>query len=282
MSLTSSVLGAVGLVVGLYVAVPQILPTTSSIGAFLTGHPETSSTAQAPVSASPAPTPVAAPTTTKTQPTLETLNLVGPGRSCPDPNPSDFKLPDVEICVTMWCQSMTFDLDGKPQTDQTQVKLKASVFNKTTHSLDISISKTSAMRLLVTQSGLPGNWKPPQKTAAAGDSPVLVEWAGSGSKQNYWAMPPNVYADSYPTPAGAYTGFYTQWDPPLLESGQGYYRPRPDVLDPANEDGNLVFQLPVGSYVYGLAVVDKADPSKVIGVTPFSEWKDREVSPGSF
>lgn len=166
--------------------------------------------------------------------------------------------------------------------DQTQIKLKASVFNKTTGPLDISITGTSAMRLLVAQRDLPESWRPPEKTVAAGDTPVLVEWSGSGSKQNYWALPPNVFADSYATPAGAATGFYTQWDPPILESGEGYYGPRAEPFDPFNADGNLVFQLPVGSVVTGLAVVDKTDPTKIIAVTPFSEWKDREVPPYTF
>jgi hypothetical protein len=274
---------------GSIAALLAVLATTNQLFGWPPSAPQIAESirgsSESPSAAAPAtmtPSPTATPTPTKTQPALETLNVADSGRSCPSPNPSDFKLPDVEICVTMWCQSVTFELDGTPQKDQTQIKLKASVFNKTTRPLDISISKASAMRLLVAEKRLPGSWKPPQKTAAAGDRPVLVEWSGSGSKQNYWALPPNVYADSYPTPAGWYTGFYTQWDPPILQSGQGYYRPRPEVLNPAYEDGNLVFQLPVGSQVYGLAVVDKTDPTKIIGVTPFSEWKDREVSPNSF
>jgi hypothetical protein len=233
-------------------------------------------------SLSPSPSAIPSATPTITQPAPEVLNVASSGRTCPNPNPSDFKLPDVEVCVTMWCQSRTYERDGTPQMDQTQIKLKASVFNKTTGPLDISITGTSAMRLLVAQRNLPESWRPPEKTVAAGDTPVLVEWSGSGSKQNYWALPPNVFADSYATPAGAATGFYTQWDPPILESGEGYYRPRAEPFDPFNADGNLVFQLPVGSVVTGLAVVDKTDPTKIIAVTPFSEWKDREVPPYTF
>lgn len=182
----------------------------------------------------------------------------------------------------MWCQSVTYELDGTPQKNQTQIKMKAKISNNSPEPLDISIGGVAAMRLLVSESHLPGSWSPPPKTAAAGDQPILVEWSGSGSKQNYWALPPNVYADSYPTAANVYTGFYTHWEPPVLGPGESFYKPRPEVLDSANQEGNLVFQIPVGSEVYGLAVVDKADPTKVIGVSPYSEWMDRQVSPGYF
>ncbi len=257
-------------------SIPKALETLGQSGQ----SPSAAPSATVPEPPSPSATPSATPTIT--QPAPEVLHVASAGRACPNPNPSDFKLPDVEVCVTMWCQSLTYERDGRRQEDQTQIKLKASVFNKTTQPLDISITNASAMRLLVSQKDLPGSWRPPEKTVAAGDSAVLVEWSGTGSKQNYWALPPNVFADSYPTPAGVVTGFYTQWDPPILESGEGYYRPRAEPFDPFYADGNLVFQLPVGSVVTGLAVVDKTDPTKIIAVTPFSEWKDREVPPYTF
>lgn len=239
----------------------------------------TGSTSISPPSATP--TPSSSPTPTPTQ-TLETFQVAGMGQSCPVPNPSDFVLPDVEICVVMWCEGVTYELDGTPQTNQRQIKLKARIVNNSNTPVDISISKASAMRLLVSESRLPGSWKPPQKTLAAGDRPILVEWSGSGSKQKYWALPPNVYADSYLTPANVYTGFFTKWEPPILGSGESYYRPLSKDFDPAYSDGNLVFQVPVGSQIYGLAVVDKSAPSRVVGVSPYSDWKDRKVSPATF
>lgn len=214
--------------------------------------------------------------------TQESFKVAGNGHYCPPSNPSDFKLPDVEICVVMWCQSATFELDGTPQKNQTQIKIKARIVNNSTMPMDISIGNASAMRLLVSESNLPRSWSPPPLTAAAGDQPILVEWSGSGSKQNYWALPPNVYADSYPMAGGVVTGFYTQWDPPILGPGESFYKPRPQVLDPQNTEGNLVFQIPVGSEVYGLAVVDKSNPTKLFGVSPYSDWKDRMVSPSYF
>lgn len=264
------VLGAVGFWADmLQISGPSTTPTIGGASATSIAQPAESVTAPA---STPSPTPQ----------TPETFKVVGRSHACPPSNPSDFVLPDVEICVVMWCQSGTYELDGTPQRDQTQIKMKVRVTNNSTDPMDISISNASAIRLLVSHSHLPESWRPPPKTVAAGDKPILIEWAGSGSRQNYWGLPPNVFADSYSTPANVATGFYTQWEPPLLGPGESFYRPRPDVLDPQLTEGNLVFQIPVGSEIYGLAVVAKTEPTRVIGVSPYSDWKDRQVSPGYF
>lgn len=257
------------------------------VGAMNPAPPPATATQQAtsvPVVTEPSPvttSPVAVPSPTPKE-TLEGFPVNTNGHVCPIPNPSDFRLPDVEICVVMWCQVRSYELNGQPQMDQTQFKMKVKVENNSSSIRDISISNPSAMRLLVSQRGLPESWRPPRKTDAANDQPVLVEWSGSGSKQYYWALPPNVYADSDPTQSGVVTGFYTHWDPPILGPGESFYRPKPDDLDPRFSEGNLVFQVPLDAVVYGLAIVDKTNPEQVIGVTPYGDWKDRMVSPGSF
>lgn len=203
---------------------------------------------------------------------------------CPPPDPTDRQLPEVDICVVYWCKADVYDPEtGELLADQLQIKLRPRLINNSSEPVRIEIASPSAMRLLVQGKDLDERWRPPVKTSAAGDTPILVEWHGA----QYWAVPPNVPGDAQLTPYGFWDGFVTVWDGFMLEPGGSYFKPltyqsngRP------RREGNLVFQLPTdddGSVrLAGLAVVDVsgAEP-RVIQVANADDWPP-VVHPDSF
>ena len=158
--------------------------------------------------------------------------------------------------------------------------------NYGTDELNISIEKPSPIRLVVNSGALPGGWNPPPATAEAGDAVVPVFWSG----HQYWAVPPNVNGDAYPTPSGYYTGLATSWHAETIQKGSSYFAPLED--DPRylpekrpKQDGDLVFQVPLDANgavpVIGLAYVSTADPMVIINLVPFEYWP-KPSDPSSF
>ncbi|WP_141751423.1 hypothetical protein [Rhodococcus sp. 1139] len=211
---------------------------------------------------------------------MENPQVTNPMHLCDKPNPSDVALPDVEICVTHWCQATFRREDGEVDEGQVQIKLRARIINNSNVPLDLSISNSSAMRLLVRSQSLPEGWTPPPLTAGSRDLPVLVNWEGG----KYWAIPPNVPGDARPVGDGTdFDGFVTSWDAGIIQPGESYYRKlRYSAPNVPIQEGNLVFQVPMGDELIGLAILEKGDPTKVLGVLPKKEWPEKGVSPGSF
>lgn len=231
----------------------------------------------------PSPATATSPTPEATPTPDPPSRLISAGEPCLPPDPTDRILPEVEICVVYWCQGDVFLENGARVFDQRQIKVKPRLINNSTRAIRIAIDEPSALRLLVRGRDLGSHWSPPRKTAAAGDAPVLVTWQGA----QYWAIPPNVPRDAYPTPAGVYTGFATAWDGEALAPGEAYFRPvrtRPDggVI----REGVLVFQVPLlnpaGMDVGGLALIDfgGAEP-EVLAVAGVDDWPE-PTAPGLF
>jgi hypothetical protein len=162
---------------------------------------------------------------------------VAQGDSCPLQDPSDPVRPEATVTVEFWCKGDVFDVDGNPVVDQTQIKLKPSIVNKSpTKTFDISLRVPSSLRLLVRGQQVTQRWSPPPLTRAAGDSVRMVKWGD----QNFYGIPPNqpgdvqrlkripveysVIANGLVALAG-YTGFATAWDGDALPPGTNYYRP---------------------------------------------------------
>lgn len=211
---------------------------------------------------------------------VESPQVTNPMHLCDTPNPSDVALPDIEICVTHWCQAIFRREDGEIDESQVQIKLRARIINNSDLPIDLSISNSSAMRLLVRSQSLPAGWTPPPLTAGSRDLPVLVNWEGG----KYWAIPPNVPGDARLVGDGTeFDGFVTSWDAGVIQPGESYYRKlRHSAPNLPIQEGNLVFQVPMGDELIGLAIVAKEDPTKVLGVLPKKEWPENGVSPGSF
>ncbi|MFI2637132.1 hypothetical protein ACH5A2_43615, partial [Streptomyces collinus] len=96
--------------------------------------------------------------------------------------------------------------------------------------------------------------------------------------------PPNVPGDARLVGDGTeFDGFVTSWDAGVIQPGESYYRKlRHSAPNLPIQEGNLVFQVPMGDELIGLAIVAKEDPTKVLGVLPKKEWPENGVSPGSF
>lgn len=227
------------------------------------------------------------PTTTEITTTTQAPILAD--QLCRDPDPTDPVLPEVEICVVAWCRGSLLNPDGTERTDQGQIKLRPRIINNQSTELDITIDNPSAVRILLATEDVPGRWRPPPKTAAGGDAPVLVEWQG----RSYWAVPPNVPGDARQITFEEngiiyrmYDGFATYWDAPTtLESGAILYHPiRRDGEGRGIRETDLVFNLPIeadGSIsLYGLSIIDTRT-NLVLGVYERNLWPD-PVMPDSF
>jgi hypothetical protein len=229
--------------------------------------PVTPPAAQPAPAATTGPTP-AAPTTPTTPPPPDPVVAV-PAGGCPDPDPSDPVLPDVEVCVVHWCQGPVLDrATGAEVPGQRQVKVRPRVLNNSTATLDLTLGGPQpAMRLLIRSTALPDGYSPPPRTAATGARPVIVTWNG----QPYWAVPPNVPRDAYLAgDSGLYTGFATIWDGGRLGPGQAYHKP----LRGRKQEGDLVFQVPIDGdgavRIAGLAYVTRQ--GEVLGAQPATQW----------
>ena len=246
---------------------PTALPPTTSAGPTSTTSPSVSTT------------------TTPSAPSAGTSTLDG---HCNPANPSDWKIPDYELCVIAWCEGIVVFPNGSVDESRFQVKVRPRISNNTGAPLDVTIWKTSALRLLVRSSDLPDSWQPPKKTAEFGDKPYLVD-ANDG--QRYWAVAPNIPKDvdlpddmTKPTDIG----FATFWGassiphdsayPPLT---QGY-----DANGRLDQDGDLVFQLPATTASNSLefvavVLVDRADPAGILATAWLKDWGPKR-DPKSF
>ena len=203
--------------------------------------------------------------------------------SCDPVNPSDKQIPDYELCVTAWCYTRVLFPNGAIDRSQTGIKLHPRITNNSQKPLDISITKPSALRLLVRSSDLPYVWEPPPETAAAGDAPFTVTYLG----QTYWAIPPNLHRDLTYPPGAREIGFVTWWNgldvlPPnsILPPPTSY---RPDGT--AIQQGDLVFHVPEktltnGATVIGLALLNKKT-REVLALARFEDWGQRK-NPNDF
>jgi hypothetical protein len=151
-------------------------------------------------------------------------------------------LPRLEICVVDWCKGDVFN-DNGVVADRRQLKIKPRILNNGSQPINITITRPSALRLLVPLTKGPYPWKPPPRTSRAGDRVVAVSWNG----HRYWAVPPNVPGDARMTPSGFYTGFATAWDGTSLPAESVYYRAVTYRNGRAVRRGDLVFELPTNS-----------------------------------
>ena len=212
--------------------------------------------------------------TTATSATSTFHPLVEDGQ-CSTPNASDKKVPDYLLCVMNWCQGDVFFPDGALDSTRIQIKLHPRVINNTSDTLDISIWKPAALRLLVSSSDLPGSWRPPPATAKEADEPYTVQY----DNQTYWAVAPNVPHD-IDQMVGPVTGFASFWDldavPPNSMAPPLTYWENGRVV----QQGDLVFQLAArtstnNADILGLALIDRRDPTRVLALAKFDDWGPR-------
>lgn len=232
--------------------------------------------------------PSASASSSPNAPDPETGSLTRDGH-CNPPNPSDWKIPDYELCVIAWCRGIVVFPNGSIDESRIQVKVRPRITNNTGSPVDVTIWKTSALRLLVRSSDMPDSWEPPKETAKLSDTPYLV-LANDG--QQYWAVAPNIPKDvDLPddTTKPTEIGFATFWSassiahdsayPPLT---QGY-----DENGRLDQDGDLVFQLPATTAsnhadFVALVLVDRAkDPTKILATAWFQDWGPKQ-DPNSF
>jgi hypothetical protein len=216
------------------------------------------------------------PTTdTPTQQPVDPLTADG---KCNPANPTDWKIPDYQLCVINWCQGIVVFPNGSVDESRIQIKLRPRIFNNTAKPLDVTIWKPSALRLLVASSDLPDSWRPPPTTAAQGDAPSLVEVDG----QKYYAIAPDLPKDvDLPTDRTkpAEVGFASFWSEAFIPPNS-FWPPSThrDANGNLDQDGDLVFQLPAktvsnNATVGGLALLDRNDTAKVLAFAPFGPEK---------
>jgi hypothetical protein len=269
--LTVGVFAAVVLLVGVSLAIVQSQRTPGSGGASAASISTASSAGGSNTSAfSPAPT--------------STTNILTEDDKCSLPNPSDKKIPDYLLCVMLWCQGGTVFPNGQPDPSRIQIKVHPRIGNQTNDQmLDIALQKPAALRMLVRSSDLPYSWNPPPMTKSMGDDPYLVT-APDG--QDYWAVAPNLPHDvDLPDPAhrenGMLIGFATFWEGTVIPPNLNYppLTYNDDAGNPVQQ-GDLVFQLPShtatnNADALGLALIDRANPTKVLAVAWRNDWGPR-------
>ena len=131
-------------------------PATSSPSASqLSGH-ATESTSDS-TSSAPKPQPVVG-------------SPIPPPDKC-GPDAVNAPLPPVQVCVNFWCRGDVFNQDGTADKAHAQIKIRPRIINNGASTLQVDIRPPSAIRLIVSESHMPGSWGPPPLTAAAGDPP---------------------------------------------------------------------------------------------------------------
>lgn len=248
------------------IVVPPIVTSTSS--------------STSPTISTPATTPL-----TTTMPATGALTRDG---HCNPPNPSDWKMPDYELCVIAWCRGIVIFPNGSIDESRIQVKVRPRITNNTGSPLDVTVWKKSALRLLVRSSDLPDSWRPPASTAELGDTPYTVT---SSDGQNYWAVAPNIpgdvdLPDDMTKPSEI--GFATFWSVSAIPHDSAY-PPLAQEIDAngrLDQDGDLVFQLPAttasnSADFVALVLVDRANPTKILATAWFSDWGPQR-DPNSF
>ena len=157
------------------------------------------------------------------------------------PDAVNAPLPPVQVCVNFWCRGDVFNQDGTADKAHAQIKIRPRIINNGASALQVDIRPPSAIRLIVSESHMPGSWGPPPLTAAAGDRPVIVTYSG----QQFWAIPPNVPHDATAAANGYYTGFSTFWAATVIEAGGSVFKPlRRNADQSPIQEGDLVFQVP--------------------------------------
>lgn len=228
---------------------------------------------------SSSPTSSGITTTPSTSPSRAAGSLTRDGH-CAPPNPSDWKIPNYDICVVAWCQGIVVFPNGTVDESRIQVKVRPRITNNAEEPLDVTIWKTSALRLLVRSSDLPDSWRPPRETAKLDDRPYIVEAEG----QKYWAVAPNIPNDvDLPDDMthASEIGFATFWSASEIAPDSAY--PPLDQVDEhgnLDQDGDLVFQLPArtpsnNAEFLGLALMKRSEPTEVLDVAWFEDWGPR-------
>ncbi|MGW4844878.1 hypothetical protein [Nocardia brasiliensis] len=205
---------------------------------------------------------------------------LSPNNICDDSVPAAAATtPDVGLGVVYWCLGgfhVANGVDAPP--DLTQIKMRPVIQNPTLRAIDVSITQNAALRLLVETPNNPRDWwRPPQRTAKAGDHPsaVIVD------DKLLWAIPPNLTNDAVQVDLLNNTrtyGFATSWDYTILNPGQTAFKPLrfKDDGTPIQE-GDLVFSVPLNavSQVRGLALVDRNDPTMLVAICDSDTWPQR-------
>jgi hypothetical protein len=212
------------------------------------------------------------PTTTTSTPPPPTGLRTSLDHECLKPDETTVPSIRPDLCIIAWCEGGVYTSAGLLDPTRTTIKIRPGILNKGTNPLDISIAYPSSMRLLVSGSNLRESWDPPPFTAAAGDKPLLVEWAG----RKYWAVAPNLqgepmYEVTSPDNLTRYQRFKTFWDDQVLSDGESYFRSIKKISEdpdaPAFQEADLVFEIPMGTIMEGLAIVDRGNPTDVLQVS---------------
>ncbi|MFF0493944.1 hypothetical protein ACFYTQ_33405 [Nocardia sp. NPDC004068] len=220
-------------------------------------------------------------TSSSTAPAPPGVSL-SPSNTCDDSLPAAAVAePDVDICVVYWCLGIFHAANGVDSIPgRGQIKMRPLIFNRSSHTVDISITPNAALRLLVSTPGNPRDWwQPPPATAKNGDHPNIVTWKG----EVMWAVPPNAHRDAMriDMPDGlhyTYDGFATFWEYTTLDAGQTAFKPlRFNADGNPIQEGDLVFNVPLdeNSRIRGLVLVDRNDPSKILAVSDAGTWPPR-------
>jgi hypothetical protein len=266
---TGIVLISVAVITGVPVTIQALQPVAPDIGA-------KSSEGSSKVGSAPNGGSAEPPSSTRTPPSGVPI---APAQGCPLPDPTDPSLPSISVTVVYWCKGEVLKGDGSVDDQNYQIKLRPRLVNNTASTMDISLSKPSPLRLLVTAKQVDKRWSPPPLTRKGGDKPILVECNGG----TFWGIPPNLQHDATLMTEDQYSGFATIWDGSKLGPGKSYFKPLRHRADrSAIQEGDLVFQVPnnkgAQTGIYGLAVLDLSKPTpSVLGVAMF-ENKEQWIS----